>query len=132
VADPDYGVSFRCLEDLDPLLSMVSGQELMNQQMVHRLYTPTGSLLSDPNAETLDVREFISKGMSESDIPVIQSRIQACLLDDERINTVNVQITFNGQAASRRMTVYIRGTGALGPFSLTLSVSSLTVELLRV
>lgn len=100
--------------------------------MIHRLYTPQGTLLSDPNALTIDMRIFISKGMTDADIPVIRSRIQACLLDDERVSTADVQITFNGNASSRRMEVNIRGTGALGPFSLTLSVSSLTVELLRV
>ncbi len=132
MADPNYGKSFRCLEDMDPLMSMVSGQELMNQQMVHRLYTPLGTLMSDPNALTLDAREFISMGFTQADIPIIQSRIQACLLDDERIASANVQVVFNSQATSRTMTIQIQGTGAYGPFSLTLGVSALTVELLRV
>ncbi len=102
----------------------------MDQQMLHRLYTPLGTLLSDPNALTMDAREYISKGVSREDIPIIQSRVQACLLDDERIFVANVQVTFN--STTQKMQVQIQGTGAFGPFSLTLEVSALTVEILRV
>ncbi len=99
--------------------------------MLHRVYTPENSLLSDPNALTLDARKFISKGIQSSDVPIIQSKIQACLLDSERIFKADVVVTPNGAANARTMTIDIRGVGARGPFSLTLLASELTVQILR-
>jgi hypothetical protein len=125
---PDYGLDMWCTTDIDPLLADVTGEELMSQVCLHRLFTRKGALLSAPSANTLDARDFLSGSIGPNDIPKIQALCQGVLLDDERIQTAVVVATFN--SSTRILTLQINGTGANGPFSLTLAVSSVTVQLL--
>lgn len=128
---PDYGTDLSCGLDIDATLRTVSGSELMEQVCIRRLYCRQGGLLSSPNALTLDARDFLSKGISgQRDLTTIEAQCAACLLDDERIFSASVRATFDPYA--RILTLAIEGTGALGPFSLVLAVSSLTVEQLAV
>ncbi len=128
---PNYGATFKCLEDLDPLLILVEGEETMGQVVLHRLYTPVGAALSDPTAKTLDLRDYVGKAMDEPRKAILIGECIACLVEDERIYTADVEIDFNPQANSRLMHVRVTGQGAWGPFALTLAVTQLTVELLR-
>ncbi len=126
---PDYGQDLSCTVDLSPTLNVVSGSELMGQVCLRRLYCRQGDLLSDPNALTLDARDFISQGISgENDLAVIRAKCTAALLDDERIFSATVGATYS--YSTRTLELSVEGTGASGPFSLVLAVSSLTVELL--
>ena len=126
---PDYGLDLSCSTDLSPTLSTSSGSTLMGEVCVRRLYCRQGGLLSDPNALTLDARDFISQGISgQQDLTTIEAKCAAALLDDERIQSVVVRATFDYQ--TRILALSVEGTGSSGPFSLVLAVSSLTVELL--
>lgn len=129
MADPDYGLTFRAGTDLDPTLRIISGPSAMALLCLRRLYTPAGTLPSDPNAITVDVRTFLSKGMRSGDVGIIQAQCVQALLDDERIFDVTVVAALDPSFSS--LTLTIHGTGAEGPFSLTLGVTSLTVEILR-
>lgn len=129
MADPDYGLDLSCTTDLDPMLRTVSGPDMMAQVCVRRLYCRRGNLLSDPNDDTIDARDLLSDGMTPKDLSRIQGIVTNVLLADERIFSVTVQATFN--QLTRALILAISGVGALGPFTLTLSVSALTVELLR-
>ena len=127
---PDYGLDIWCTTDIDPLLADVTGAELMAQVCLRRLFTRLGALISAPNALTLDSRDFLSLGViSGGDIPNIQAQCQAALLDDERVQTVSVVASF--ESTSRTLTLTIVGVGAFGPFSLTIAVTSVTVQLLN-
>ena len=125
---PDYGLDMWCTTDIDPLLADVTGEELMGQVCLRRLFTRKGALLSAPSANTLDVRDFLNDSISDSDLPRISASCQAALLDDERIQTATVTSVFD--RATRVLTLSIAGIGASGPFALTLSVNSVTVQLL--
>lgn len=129
MASVDYGSDFSITTDLDPMLRLVSGTELMNQVCVRRLYCRPGALLSNPVDNTLDVRDFLSQGITTRDLPTIQGRCQAALLGDQRIYSATVAATFDPNL--NVLTLAITGNGALGPFNLTLAVSAVTVELLR-
>lgn len=126
---PDYGQDFSCMTDLEPTLRLVSGVELMRQVAFRRLYCRQGSLLSDPTAETLDVRDFMSMAVESGGLSKIQGLCQAALLGDARIENATVVATFNPR--SRKLILNISCIGSNGPFELVLSVDSLTVELLR-
>lgn len=130
MANPNYGVDLSCTDDLSALLNTVSGTELMGQVCVRRLYCRKGSLLSNPLANTLDARDFISSEVGPGGIAKIQGLCQAALLDDERVFDVQVVATFSRN--QKTLSLAITGTGAQGPFALVLGVSSLTVELLKV
>lgn len=126
---PDYGQDLSCMTDLDPVMRLVSGVELMRQVAFRRLYCRQGSLLSDPTAETLDVRDFMGMAVESGGLSKIQGLCQAALLGDARIDSAVVIATFSN--ATRKLTLQISCTGSNGPFELTLAVSALTVEVLR-
>ena len=125
----DYGTDLSCKADLDPLLRDVTGNELMAEVCLRRLYCRKGLLLSDPNDNTLDARDFIGTGISSSDLTRIQGLCVGALLGDERIHSAAVVATF--ETRTKTLTLVITAVGANGPFSLTLAVTALTVDLLR-
>lgn len=125
--DPDYGTDISCTFDLDPMMRVVSGSEMMAQVCVRRLICRKGSLLSDP-LYGIDVRDFLGSRINSSDVARIQSLCIGELLRDERIFTAEVLASY--ATLTKTLTLQIKGTGAPGPFSLTLVVSSVTVQLL--
>lgn len=125
----DYGTGFSCTNDLDPLMRLVSGDELMAQVCLHRLFCRQGYLLTNPVDNTLDLRDMVGRGISASDLPSIEGQCASALIGDERIFSAVVVATFNAQ--TNRLTLNITGNGSGGPFDLTLVVSAVTVELLR-
>lgn len=130
MATPNYGVDLSCTSDIDPLLRDVTGVELMAQVCVRRLFCRQGRLLSNPIDNTIDARDFLSQGITPSDLPRIQGLCAGALLGDPRIfPPTTVAASFNPNL--RVLTLAINATGAAGPFSLTLAVSAVTVELLR-
>ncbi len=125
----DYGVDLSCGLDLDPLLITVTGSELMQQVAMRRLYCRSGSLLSNPVDYTIDVRDFVSAGITPSDLPRIQSQVITALTSDQRIFSATCAASFDPNL--QILTLAITGNGASGPFNLTLAVSAVTVEILR-
>lgn len=128
---PNYGSDISCTTDLDPTFRMVNGPPMMAQVCLRRLYCRKGRLLSDPNDETIDARDFVSQGIaaSEGGLAKIRGQCQAALMADPRIFSAIVTPTFS--SLERTLSLNIVGTGAFGPFALTLRVTELTVELLR-
>lgn len=126
----DYGLDISCTTDIDPLLGLVTGEEMMAQVCIRRLYCRKGSLLSDPTDNTLDARDFVSGGIANSAALLsIQGQCQGALLADERVLSVSVVAEYD--TVFRVLTLRIAGQGADGPFSLVLSVDSVTVQLLE-
>lgn len=126
---PDYGQDISCTTDLDPTFRLVDGETMMAQVCVRRLYCGRGQLLSDPNDETIDAREFVSNGMKQGELTRVKALCESALLADPRVFSVRVKPSYD--AGARRITLPIQGTGSEGPFQLTLAVSDVTVELLR-
>jgi hypothetical protein len=126
---PDYGSDLSCSTDIDPLMRLVSGTELMAQVALHRVYCRQGRLLSNPIDNTIDARDFLSQGITPSDLPRIQAQCMGAILGDPRIFTCLVSATFTRE--TQTLTLEITGTGANGPFALRLAVTALTIEVLR-
>jgi len=129
MATPDYGFDFSATTDLDPMLRLVTGEELMGEICIRRLFARPGSLLSNPVDNTLDARDFLSQSITQRDLPRIGGQCAAALTGDQRIFSANVSATFDPSLMI--LTLDIAGNGAQGPFNLTLVVSQVTVELLR-
>lgn len=128
---PNYGKDISCTTDLDATFRLVSGEEMMGQVCLRRLYCRKGRLLSDPNDKTIDARDFVSQGVaaSQGGLARIKGQCQEALVADPRIFSAVVTPTFD--SLERSLALNIVGTGAFGPFALTLRVTELTVELLR-
>jgi hypothetical protein len=125
----DYGADFSCGSDLDPLLRLVTGEELMAQVCLHRVFCRQGSLLSNPVDNTIDLRDQIATGIEQKDLAQINGKARSALMGDQRIFTATVSSTF--VARTNTLTLSIQGDGAFGPFNLTLAADAVTVEILR-
>ena len=123
----DYGTDLSCTTDLDPLGRLVSGNEIMVQVCVRRLYCGPGKLFSDPTDNSIDVRDFLSDDIGPTDLTRIQGLCAQALLGDQRILTAQVVAQYDTKL--KTLTLAISCVGANGPFSLTLAVTALTVQL---
>jgi hypothetical protein len=113
--------------DVDPAMRETSGLQVLAQSLVMRQFTPTGSSIGNPN-ECVDLRNFLSAGLTQSQTQQIGAVVQQQLLRDQRVQTVSVQATFNTSTGILTVTENIVSNA--GPFTLTLSVSNVTVTLL--
>ncbi len=126
---PDYGLDISCTTDMDPSLRLVSGPTLMREAVVRRLTCRKGSLLSDP-LYGIDIRDFLNSKFDSTSLARIQSLVTGELLGDERIQSVTTIASY--ATVSKTLTLRIQGTGALGPFNLTITAGTgaLTVSAL--
>jgi len=121
----ELGVDFACVTDLDADLSLVDGQTALLQSCARRITTPRGGLFYDANYG-IDVRDFLKQsGFSETQAARI---IEQELLKDERMLNAVAAVTLN--QIDETVTINIEIESDAGPFTLTITVTNLTVELL--
>lgn len=115
---------------LDPMFTLVSGRVALAQAIARRLTTAHGTLawINDDPEYGHDVREYLGEDVGPRAEFVIASRVQAECLKDERVRAAQVTATLT----SGRLNLAVRLTDADGPFRLTLAVTGVTVELLKV
>lgn len=113
--------------DLDPLFGLVTGRPCLAQAIAHRLSTPRGSLLDDPNYG-LDVRAKVGESWTPSSLFAFQAAIAAEAMKDERVLRATAAVTLEG----RTLTIQLALEDGDGPFQLTMAVSNLTVDILSV
>jgi phage baseplate assembly protein W len=126
-ADP-LGTDISSLPDLDPHFVLVSGIANLGQAIARRLETPRGGLFYDPSYGT-DIRDYLNASLSSNDLPRIASDVQAEALKDPRVRTASASVTFN--SSSFCLSITLRCQTVAGPFTLVLSVSQVTVDLLN-
>ena len=123
----DFGTDFAGGSAIDPRMRTATGEELMRDICVRRLSTPRGSLLSNPEAVTLDVRRYLSADYDSQAASLLKANCTSALVDDRRIYSATVTLS-PLDPATRTLRMDIHGVGSEGPFSLTVAVSELTVE----
>lgn len=128
----DYGYDMQMTNDgdLTPTLLDEPSADLAKVAL-RRLSTSPGGLLSAPNEETIDLRDFLSADLppGQSGFGYIKAKATGALLADPRF--FSVQITGSMSADGHSLTLIIDCVGASGPFQLTVSVNRLTVSLLK-
>lgn len=127
----DLGTDISCVEGLDPAFTVVSGTTALSQAIARRLITPRGSLFYDEDYG-LDLRAYLNADIATATSFGYQlgAQIEAECLKDERVATVAASVTYD--AITEKLTARIIGTASTSEtFRLTLSISSVTVELLR-
>jgi hypothetical protein len=120
--------------DISPTLQESTGLQLMREVALRRLYTPNQSLLSAPDEQTCDLRQFLSTdAMAQANgtlnTNTIRATAVAALKADARI--LSAQIEIEWFPATSYMTVAVKGTCADGPFELTLGVNAVTIKVLQ-
>ena len=117
-------------DDLDPMMREVGGNLVLAQWALRCITTPVGSLLDDPGFG-YDVQQWLNSDVEigQPQIAQIQSGISKALLRDERVLAVSVTAVYVAASAMLILTIVL--TGAAGPFTLTVGVTSVTVALLQ-
>ena len=120
-ADVVFGSDLSCLDDVTPTFDTVAGDDPMAvaQSAYRRLRTAIGELLDDPDYGC-DIDAYIQRGLTSQTLQQLKTDIQAELLTDDRIATVDCQITPTDGAD---FVLTILCTGSQGPFSLTFELA---------
>jgi hypothetical protein len=112
--------------DLDPTGAVDTPEHALAMAVARRFVVERGGLFYDPEYG-LDLRQYLNKGMTRGELFRLRFLVQSEAEKDERIISAEADVQFT---SAQTLVVKLECTTALGPFSLTLSVSSLTVELL--
>lgn len=122
----DFGRDWSCATDLDGTGRMVQGFDLLAQALVRRLITPRGALLRHPTYGA-GILGMIDDVMDARGASRIAALIDAQFRQDQRVQRSTTQATYAGGKVTTTTIV----TTAAGPFSLVLSISNVTIDILR-
>ncbi|MCL2724860.1 MAG: hypothetical protein FWD69_10535 [Polyangiaceae bacterium] len=112
----------------------VSGPRLVAEAAYRRLTTPRGMLRGgdDERNYGFDMSELIGSVSTDSDAVSLEGKIRNELFKDERILTVDVNVTVTTSGPAVAFDVEIKATTREGPFTLAVRVSEVSVELLGI
>ena len=122
----DYGTDLSCVDDFTPSMGLSTGRRLLAEACARRLITPQGSLRRHP-LYGYDVRGELNSDVSRADLARINANVNHQLLRDERIVSCSCQTTLK---KTGELQLDIALTDGAGPFSLTLKISDVTVQIL--
>lgn len=123
----DFGSAWSCVDDLTMPARYVTGNRVVGEAMARRLSTDRGGLISDPTYG-YDLTAEMDDDASPSDLAAIAAQIQAECVKDQRVLAAVATVTLAGGV----LIVTIQVTTAAGPFTLTLSVDQVSVQILKV
>lgn len=123
----DLGRDLSCVDDLLADFREVIGRRCLAEAIARRYITDRGTLIGDPNYG-FNLTNFLNADLGTGDVALLQSGAEAEALKDERVLSAVVVATL---AADGLLTVVCTLTDADGPFTLTLAVSAVTVEILE-
>jgi hypothetical protein len=105
---------------------------LVGEAAYRRLTTPRGMLRGGEEEQNygLDLTELIGSTSTKADAAALPGRIRAELQKDDRIESVDVTVTEVTEGPSTSFVVAIEATTGAGPFTLTVGVDEVSVELL--
>lgn len=129
----DYGRELSCTDQISTV-RYVTGARLVAEAAYRRLTTPRGLLRGgeDEADYGLDLLELVGSVRSDADAASLPGRIRNELAKDDRIATgtldVVVDVSEDG-AKGKRFSVRIEAQTGAGPFTLTLAVNDVSVEI---
>lgn len=129
-----YGTDIYCWDQI-VTGRLVSGPELVAQALYRRLTTARGTLRGgeDESVYGFDLCDFIGRVGSQQAIDALPGAIEAELLKDDRVLSVDVAVTpVSGKDGLVSLTVRVSAVlhNETDSFDLTLSVSGVTVGLI--
>lgn len=123
----DLGTDVSCVFDATPDMAMVTGRRCLAEAVARRLITPRGRLIGSPNYG-FDLTQFIHDDMSPGDLVRIGASATAEVKQDERVLAATVTLSIALGAMLAKVSI----EDADGPFTLTLSITDVTVEILKI
>jgi hypothetical protein len=111
---------------------LVTGARLVAESAFRRLITPRGMLRGGEEEANfgLDLTELVGGVTSSAEEATIPGRVQAELLKDERIESVDVTVLRMRQGPGTRYRITIEALTNAGPFSLQVGVNDVSTELI--
>lgn len=128
----DFGREMSCTTSLKTG-RYVTGARLVAEAAYRRITTPRGMLTGGPEEDNygIDLLDLIGSVSSSALRASVPGRIRNELTKDERIATVDVDVTWSTNGPSTTAIITIEAKTAAGPFSLKLSVNEVSVSLLN-
>lgn len=123
----NLGIDLALLHDFPAGFELASGRRNLAYACARRLDTRRGSLIRDDDYGE-DMREELNAEVEEYDLRQIESKARAELLKEPRVESVNVDATYNFSRQSLDLSITIDDGD--GPFTFILSISTLTIDLL--
>ena len=128
-----YGSDLACVftstgvGDMTAGASEVSGVMVVVQRILRRITTRKGTVIGCPN-DCLDIRDFLRAGNTPQALAGLQGQLQAEIAKDEAVTSVSANVVYSTQTGTMSITLSI--VTGLGPFTLVLNISSLTLAIL--
>ncbi len=111
-----------------------TGVRLVAEACYRRLTTPRGSLRGGESEQNygLDLASLIGSSKTKADAAALPGRIRSELEKDERVESVtaDVLVTVDGPGTTFAITIEV--VTSVGPFTLKLLASAVSVELLGI
>lgn len=129
----DFGYDTSCTDGLRTG-RFAFGVRLVAEAAYRRLSTPRGRLQGGEDEQNygIDLADMIGAVTSPSLAAALPGQIESELLKDERIDSVDVNVTASTVGPATAYQIDISATTAAGPFSLVIAVSGVTVQLLGI
>jgi hypothetical protein len=110
----------------------VSGVRLVAEAIYRRITTPRGMLTGGEDEANygIDLADLIGSVSTPAAVAALPGQIQSEIMKDERVESVDVNVTSASTGPSVTWNITIDAETAVGPFSLVLSVNDVTAELL--
>lgn len=119
-----FGIDLSVEPDLGRVFSLVSEEDCLRQDLLHRFTTPRGSLFYDANYG-YDVRQFLGQPLSARDVFRIGAGLTNETRQDDRVLDATTKVTLLSNGFTAAITVRT----AEGPFTFTLQVTPDLVSL---
>jgi hypothetical protein len=121
----DLGSDFSGILDIDPALTVVTGERCLAEAEARRLTTPAGSMLGDPDYG-YDLRQHVNAAIVNTN--AIATNAENECLKDERADGVTTDLSYI--AATQALTLDMELSAADAEFKFTLEITDVTAELL--
>lgn len=123
----NYGTDFDCTNDWNPARVLITGRRLLVQALYRRYITRRGRLIYDLNYGTC-LQDMIDDAMGPGDMVRKSQQVAAEALKDDRVTACTCVGTFTPSTGVLQFATVV--TDGVGPFPLTLAVTSLTLAIL--
>lgn len=130
---PNFGRDTSCTTGLRHG-RIVTGPRLVAESIYRRLTTPRGMLRGGEEEQNfgLDLTELIGSASTPALEAALPGRIETEIRKDERIESVEIAVLATTSGPATSYTITIRAVTGMGPFTLAIAASAVTVELLGI
>ena len=124
----DFGADVLVFPGLDESMTPVADGRVLGEAIARRFLTPKGSLPFHPDYG-IDIRDYLNDAMTRTRLFAIKAEMEIEARGDERVNEANIDVSFD--AVTKALTAKISLVTEEGPYSLTLLVSQLSIQILQ-